>query len=116
MARQMMTTLYTPDASQEEADDFNEFQKKCAPAENIARFLEVYDDIDITVLLDRVVVPTLVIHCVGDSVSPYSQGKLLASSIPGASFVSLHSNDHLLSDTDPEFPRLLHKMREFLLN
>lgn len=116
MARQMMTTLYTPDASREEAGEFNEFQKKCAPAENIARFLEVYDDIDITALVDRVVTPTLVIHCVGDSVSPYSQGKLLASSIPGASFVSLNSNDHLISASDPEFPRLLHKIREFLLN
>lgn len=116
MARQMMTTLYTPDASQEEAEDFNEFQKICAPAENIARFLEVYDDIDISELLDQVVTPTLVIHCVGDSVSPYSQGKLLASSIPGASFASLNSNDHLISDTDPEFPRLLHKVREFLLS
>ena len=115
MARQMMTALYTPDASQEEAEAFNEFQKKCAPAENIARFLEVYDDIDIFALLEQVVVPTLVIHCVGDSVSPWSQGKLLASSIPGASFVSLNSKDHLISDTDPEFPRLLHKVREFLL-
>ena len=115
MARQMMTALYTPDASQEEAEAFNEFQKKCAPAENIARFLEVYDDIDISALLEQVVVPTLVIHCVGDSVSPWSQGKLLASSIPGASFVSLNSKDHLISDTDPEFPRLLHKVREFLL-
>lgn len=115
MARQMMTSLYTPDASQEEAAEFNEFQKKCAPAENIARFLEVYDDIDVSDMLAQVTVPTLVVHCVGDSVSPYSQGKLLASSIPGASFVSLNSNDHLLSDKDPEFARLVHRIRQFLL-
>ena len=114
MARQMLTTLYTPDASQQEADDFNDFQKRCAPAENIARLLEVYDDIDITELLDQVEIPTLVVHCVGDSVSPYAQGKLLAASIPGASFVSLNSKDHLIPDTDPEFPRLLHQVRQFL--
>lgn len=115
MARQMMTSLYTPDASQEEAAEFNEFQKKCGPAENIARFLEVYDDIDVSDMLEHVTVPTLVVHCVGDSVSPYSQGKLLASRIPGASFVSLNSNDHLLSDHDPEFARLVFRIRQFLL-
>lgn len=115
VARQMMTTLYTPEASQEEADAFNELQRICGPAENIARFREVYDDIDVSDLLDKVSSPTLVIHCVGDSISPYSQGKLLASNIADASFISLNSNQHLLSGNDLEYPRLIHRIREFLL-
>ena len=115
VARQMMTTLYTPDASQEEAAEFNEFQKTCGPAENIARFREIYDDVDVLELLDQISTPTLVIHCIQDSISPYSQGKILADKIPNAQFVTLNSKAHLIGDTDPEFQRLLHKVRQFLL-
>jgi len=115
VARQMMTTLYIPDASQEEAEEFNEFQKMCGPAENIARFLEVYDDIDVLDLLDQVTTPTLIMHCIQDSISPYAQGKILADKIPGAKFVSLNSKGHLIGDSDPEFQRLLYKVRQFLL-
>lgn len=114
LIRQTMTSLFMPDATQEEASWFNEFQKTCGPGENIARFREMFDDIDISHLLGDVSVPTLVIHCVGDSVAPLSEGKLLASRIPGANFVTLNSRSHMLFENDPEFPRLVHSVRGFL--
>jgi len=103
-----------PEANQQEAEWFNEFQKAYGPGENIARFREMFDDIDISHLLGDVSVPTLVVHCVGDSVAPLSEGKLLASRIPGANFVTLNSRSHMLFENDPEFPRLLHSVRDFL--
>ena len=112
--RQIMTSLFMPDANQQEAEWFNQFQKACGPGENIARFREMFDDIDISHLLGDVSVPTLVVHCVGDSVAPLSEGKLLASRIPGANFVTLNSRSHMLLENDPEFPRLLHSVRDFL--
>ena len=112
--RQIMTSLFMPEANQQEAEWFNEFQKACGPGENIARFREMFDDIDISHLLGDVSVPTLVVHCVGDSVAPLSEGKLLASRIPGANFVTLNSRSHMLFENDPEFPRLLHSVRDFL--
>ena len=114
LIRQTMTSLFMPDATQEEASWFNEFQKTCGPAENIARFREIFDDIDIANLLGDVSVPTLVVHCVGDSVAPLSEGKLLASRIPGAKFVTLNSRSHMIFESDPEFPRLLSSVRDFL--
>ena len=114
LIRQSMTSLFMPDATQEEASWFNEFQKTCGPGENIARFREMFDDIDISHLLGDVSVPTLVVHCVGDSVAPLSEGKLLASRIPGANFVTLNSRSHMLFENDPEFPRFLHSVRDFL--
>jgi class 3 adenylate cyclase/pimeloyl-ACP methyl ester carboxylesterase len=114
VVRQMITSLFMPDATQEEASWFNEFQKTCGPGENIARFREMFDDIDISHLLANVRVPTLVVHCVGDSVAPLSEGKLFASRIPGAEFVTLNSRSHMVFENDPEFPRLLHSVRDFL--
>jgi len=114
LIRQTMTSLFMPEATQEEASWFNEFQRTCGPGENIARFRELFDDIDISPILGDVSVPTLVIHCVGDSVAPLSEGKLLASRIPGAEFVTLKSKSHMLVENEPEFPRMLSAVRDFL--
>lgn len=114
--RQTMTSLFMPEASKEEESWFNDFQKACGPAENIARFREMFDEIDVAHLLDKVAVPTLVIHSIGDSVAPLSEGKLLASRIPDAKFVTLKSNSHMLFESDPEFPRFLQSIRSFLLS
>ena len=112
--RQTMTSLFMPDATRAEADWFNEFQKACGPAENIAQFREVFDDIDVSDLLAGIETPTLVIHCVGDSVAPISEGKLLASRIPNAQFVTLDSQNHMMTERDPEFPRFVNSVREFM--
>ncbi len=112
--RQTMTSMFMPEASQEEETWFNEFQRACGPGENIARFREVFDDIDIVHLVDKIRCPTLVIHCVGDSVAPLAEGRLLATRIPQAQFVTLSSNSHMIFENDPEFPRFLESIRGLL--
>ena len=64
--------------------------------------------------VDGVNVPTLVLHCVGDAVAPLEEGKFLAARIPGARFVTLNSNGHMILANDPEFPRYLRSIRDFL--
>jgi class 3 adenylate cyclase/pimeloyl-ACP methyl ester carboxylesterase len=112
--RQAMTSLFMPDATAEEAAWFNEFQRACGPAANIAQFREVFDSIDVTDVLDKVQCPTLVVHCVGDSVAPFSEGKLLASRIPNAEFVPLESDSHMMTERDPEFVKLLGAVDRFM--
>jgi class 3 adenylate cyclase/pimeloyl-ACP methyl ester carboxylesterase len=112
--RQTMTSLFMPDATAEEASWFNDFQRACGPAENIAKFREVFDSIDITDVLSQIKCPTLIVHCVGDSVAPFSEGKLLASRIPNAELVPLESNNHMMSERDPEFARLLEAVGRFM--
>jgi pimeloyl-ACP methyl ester carboxylesterase len=74
----------------------------------------MFDEIDVSHLLDGLQVPTLVLHCKGDSVAPISEGKFLASRISGAKFVMLNSNAHMLFDNDPEYPKLVRCIREFI--
>ena len=112
--RQMMTSLFMPGASAEEAAYFNDFQKACGPAENIARFREMFDEMDVSKLLPKVTVPTLVVHSEEDSVAPLSEGRFLAASIPGARFVMLRSKNHMLFENEPDFPKLLQSIREFV--
>ena len=112
--RQTMTTLFMPDASPEEAAWFNEFQKTCGPAENIARFREMFDEMDVSGLLDQVRTPTLVIHCSEDSIAPISEGKFLASRISGAQFVMLKSKNHMIFENEPAFPKLIQSIQDFV--
>ena len=112
--RQTMTSLFMPDASREEADWFNEFQKTCGPAENIARFREIFDEMDVSNLLDKVRVPTLILHCTEDAAVPISEGKFLASHISGAQFVMLKSKNHMIFENEPDFSKFIQNIRDFV--
>lgn len=114
--RQILTTLFMPDATKEDMQWFNEFQRICGPAENIARFRALFDDINVASLLPTVSVPVLVLHCDRDAVAPLSEGKLLASQIPGASLVQLNSPNHLLFATEPGFGRMMDSIESFILS
>jgi class 3 adenylate cyclase len=67
---------------------------------------------DLSHLLAKVSVPTLVIHRRGDQV-PFAGGRELASKIPGARFIPLEGNNHLPSTHD-EAMELVTPILEFL--
>jgi pimeloyl-ACP methyl ester carboxylesterase/DNA-binding winged helix-turn-helix (wHTH) protein len=112
--RQILTTLFMPEASRQQMQWFNDFQNLCGPADNIAQFRAMFDDINVTDLLGKIDIPTLVVHSDKDAVAPLSEGKLLASQIPNASFVQLNSPNHMLFATEPDFPRMITAIRGFI--
>lgn len=112
--RQTVTSLMMPDATADEARWFNEFQRTCGPAANMARYREMFDMMNIVDMLEDIHVPTLVSHSTGDSMSPLAEGKLFASRIPGAKFVTLNSKNHMIFENEPDFGRLIKTIRDFL--
>ena len=62
----------------------------------------------------QVRVPTLVLHARDDAVVPVSEGRLLASGIPGAEFVELDSRNHVLLEDEPAWGRFQEAVLEFL--
>ena len=112
--RQVFTWLYIPEASPEQMRWFNDLQRVSASPENAARVMRVTGDIDVRPLLPRIRTPTLVLHCRGDAVVPFEEGRELAALIPGADFVPLEGHNHLLLEGDPAWPRFLSEVRGFL--
>ena len=64
--------------------------------------------------LPQVRVPTLVLHTDRDSVVPFSEGRRLATGIPGATFVQLDSRNHLILEHEPAWRRASEAIRAFL--
>jgi pimeloyl-ACP methyl ester carboxylesterase len=112
--RQVFTSLYVPEATREEMDWFNDLQRVSCSPESAERIMRTLGSFDVGSLLGRVEVPTLVIHAREDAVVPFSQGRTLASGIPGARFVPLESRNHLLLGHEPAFARFLDEVRDFL--
>ena len=69
-------------------------------------------EIDVRDVLPAIRVPTLVLHRRGDRGALLDEGRYVAERIPGAKFVALDGEDHLLWAGDQE--AVLGKVEEFL--
>ena len=112
--RQMFTSQFAPDATKEQADWFNELQRISCSPETAVRTLEVFGDVDVTDLLGKVSMPTLVMHAREEARVPFESGRRMAASIPGARFVALESRNHLILEDEPAYPRFLEEIKSFL--
>jgi class 3 adenylate cyclase/pimeloyl-ACP methyl ester carboxylesterase len=112
--RQMFTGRFIPGATHEQADSFNELQRRTTSPECAARYFDVVGDFDITDLLAKVKAPTLVMHVRGDLMVPFEVGRQLAAGIPGAHFVALQGQNHLFLEQEPASDRFFEEVKLFL--
>jgi pimeloyl-ACP methyl ester carboxylesterase/DNA-binding CsgD family transcriptional regulator len=113
--RQVFTSRFIPGGTPEQLNWFNELCVRCTDGETAAALLEARAEMDISELLPQVKVPTLVLHARHDEVVPISEGRLLASSIPGAEFVELDSRNHVLLAQEPAWNRFREAVLSFLM-
>ena len=112
--RQLFTSQFIPEGTKEQADWFNELQRISASPENAARNLEANGDVDVTQLLPKIAVPTLVMHARDEARVPFDAGRRMAAAIPGARFVPLQSRNHLILEDEPAFGRFIEELTSFL--
>ncbi|MEP6871384.1 MAG: alpha/beta fold hydrolase [Anaerolineaceae bacterium] len=109
----MMTNMFMPGASAEEARTFALHQRRAATKEDAAALLEAVYESDVSDLLARVSCPTLVIHSRSDKAIAYRHGLEVASGIPGARLVTLEGRGHL---PEPEvMAESIRQAAEFIL-
>lgn len=111
--RQVFSTLFMPEATQKQISWFNDLQRISTSPENAAQIEETVYNIDISDLAPRVTVPTLVLHARSDAMIPFEEGRMLASIIPNAHFVTLESKNHLLLETEPAWQHFLDEVVNF---
>jgi pimeloyl-ACP methyl ester carboxylesterase/DNA-binding CsgD family transcriptional regulator len=112
--RQVFTSRFIPGGNPEQLKWFNDLCLNTTTGGAAASLLEARASVNITGLLDKVRVPTLVLHARNDEVVPISEGRLIASLIPGAEFVELDSRNHILLENEPAWYRFREAVLAFL--
>lgn len=112
--RRVFTAMFVPSVDPAIADEFDQMQSTTTSAETAVRLLQAISDIDVDDLLEKVRVPTLVLHCKGDLAISIKEGRFIASKIPHARFVMLESDNHVPIGGEPAAIILAQEIRAFL--
>ena len=112
--RQFFTTQFIPGGTPEQHRWWNDLARVSTSPENAVRIMREFGQIDVTGQLPLVSCPTLVLHATRDARVPFEEGRLMAGLIPGARFVPIESNNHLVLDTEPGWRRWVEEIRAFL--
>ena len=112
--RQVFTSQFIPEATQEQAGWFNELQRVSSSAHSAVQFQQAVGEIDVEASARSLRVPTIVFHSRDDARVPFDEGRRLAALIPGARFISLPSRNHILLEDEPAWATLRAEMRAFL--
>ncbi len=112
--RQVFTSRFIPGGTPEQLSWFNELCQKTTSPAMVTELLQMRATLNVVDLLPQVRVPTLVIHAREDNVVPLTEGRLLASGIPGAQFIELESKNHILLEGEPAWTRFQQASLEFL--
>src|SRR5687768_4529119 len=94
--RQLFTShFFRADADPKLIAHFNALQRAAADPETAARYWKsIHDRGDGSEMFRKLKIPTLVVHCQDDLAVSAAEGRLLASTIPGAHLVLLPSGTH----------------------
>ncbi len=111
--RQVFTSRFIPEGTDEQLRWFNELCQKTVSPELAPVLMRARGDTDVTGLLRQVRTPTLILHARNDAITPLSEGRMLASEIPGAQFVELDSNNHVLLAHEAAWERFCDAVLEF---
>lgn len=111
--RQVFTSRFIPRGTDEQLRWFNELCRKTTSPQLAGTLLRARAETDVTALLKQVRTPTLVLHGRDDAVAPLSEGRCLASEIPGAQFIELDSPNHVLLEHEPAWARFQEAVLKF---
>ncbi|MEQ1956558.1 alpha/beta fold hydrolase [Mesorhizobium yinganensis] len=112
--RQLFSSLFIKGAGPEHMASMDELQRRTMTPNDAWRLQQTFADIDISGLLSQISVPTLVLHARDDAVAPVESGRTLAVEIPGARFIELDSQNHILLEGEPAFEEFMGHLSAFV--
>ncbi|MGW0158928.1 alpha/beta fold hydrolase [Mycobacterium sp. NPDC003323] len=112
--RQVFAAQFLPDGTRAEWEAFDHLQRRTTSPENAVRFLDEFSRIDVRDAARRVTCPTLVMHSADDRRVPLRYGEELAALIPDSRLVTLPSNNHLLTESEPAWQTFCSELVSFL--
>jgi pimeloyl-ACP methyl ester carboxylesterase/DNA-binding CsgD family transcriptional regulator len=112
--RHLFSMLFLPHGTSEQMSWYDELLGMTTTAEDAVRLFRARGAVNVLDAARTVEARTLVMHARDDRVVPVEEGRLLASSIPGARLVVLDSANHILLADEPAWEQFVDEFREFL--
>ena len=110
-----LTSMYIPGGTTEQIDSLVQLQRQSTTPENAARLRAAVDEFDVSDILGKISVPTLVIHARNDGVQPLEEGRKVSAGIPRSQFLMLDSANHVPLPNEPAWDALFRGLRNFVL-
>ena len=104
--------LAMPDATEEQMRWLDELQRVAVTGETAYRARTQRVRADATADLERLTVPTLIVHSVGDRMNDFEHARVLASHVPDARLVPLQSSNHIVLEAEPAWPVFVEEVRK----
>ena len=114
MFRQAFCSMFIPGATHEHFAWMDDLMVRTVSPDDAWRLQSAFSVIDVSDLLEKVRVPTLVLHAREDNVAPVESGRTMAAGIPGARFFELESQNHVLLEGEPAFGDFIAHVRAFV--
>lgn len=107
-----LAEFFIPNATPEAMKAFVKFMQDSADSEMAANLIRLSYSIDVTNLLDKIKVPTLILHKDRDKAIPFKHGRFLAMNIPNSKFKTIAGNIHFPFHESGE--EIVYEILEFL--
>ncbi|OHV86520.1 hypothetical protein ORS3428_23760 [Mesorhizobium sp. ORS 3428] len=114
MFRHAFCSMFIPGATHEHFAWMDDLMKRTVSPDDAWRLQNAFSVIDVSDLLEKVRVPTLVLHAREDNVAPVESSRTMAAGIPGARFFELESQNHIMLEGEPAFEEFIAHVRAFV--
>lgn len=114
--RELFARLLAPRKHGEQISWWEELQRITATPDSARRLWRGFHEIDVRTDLEAIRCQVLVAHVEGDAMVPFEMGRSLAAQIPGARFLPLSGDNHILQPNDPGWRPFFRELRHFLLD
>lgn len=112
--RDLIAETIIPESSLEDRRLFAEQMKVMITPDNMARYRDVIDYLDVRPILGAVQAPCLVMHSRDERMQPLEQGRQMAAGLRDARFIAYDSRNHVFIDSEPCWPQAKRDMLDFL--
>ena len=112
--RRVFTTMYIPDATEEQMRWFDDLQRMSTSPENAVASRIGRQAIDMVADLPRIRAPTLIIHAMGDRANSFDNAVSVSGSLPDARLVALDSRNHILLADEPAWATFVDEVAAFI--
>jgi pimeloyl-ACP methyl ester carboxylesterase/DNA-binding CsgD family transcriptional regulator len=112
--RRVFTTIFIPDATEEQMRWFDDLQRMSTSAKNAVTSRIARQQVDIQDELHRITAPTIVLQAIGDRATTFDSAVSVSSRIPGARLIPLESRNHILLADEPAWRAFMDEVSTFL--